>query len=63
MSDFQFKFKRGTKEALEAVNPILLEGEPCFELDTYGLKIGDGVSSYNDLPYSANPEEIIKIIN
>jgi hypothetical protein len=67
MTNFQFKFKRGLKADLEAVNPLLLQGEPCFELDTYCLKIGDGTNSYNNLPYvndieHIEEEEIKKIV-
>lgn len=32
-------------------NPVLLEGEPGVELDTDQWKMGDGVHSWNDLPY------------
>lgn len=34
-----------------AQNPILGKGEPGYELDTTLLKIGDGVTTWNDLPY------------
>ena len=31
-------------------------GEPCFETDTYKLKVGDGVTTYGELPYiNGNP--------
>lgn len=46
-----FQFKRGQSEAWERNNPILAAGEPGFELDTNLLKIGDGVTAYNDLEY------------
>ena len=29
----------------------MLAGEPGFEVDTYRLKIGDGKTAWNDLPY------------
>ena len=45
------QFKRGTAEAFRRVNPILLNGEPAWEWDTYRLKIGDGVKRYKQLPY------------
>lgn len=35
---------------LEAINPVLLAGEPAIALDTGILKIGDGVSTYTQLP-------------
>ena len=46
-----FKFRRNTSEYWEQKNPLLAEGEPCFELDTGKLKIGNGTTAYNDLPY------------
>lgn len=51
-----FKLRRGLKEVWEKNNPILAQGEPGFELDTYRLKIGDGISNWNNLPYVANGE-------
>ena len=46
-----FQLKRGLAERWVAVNPILQPGEPGFELDTNKLKIGDGITPWNDLPY------------
>ena len=45
------QFKRGTAEAFRKKNPILLYGEPAFEKDTNKMKVGNGVTPYNDLPY------------
>ena len=45
------QFKRGMAQAFYNVNPVLLYGEPAFEKDTKKMKIGDGVTRYNDLPY------------
>ena len=33
------------------VNPILLAGEFAYESDTNRMKIGNGTSRWNDLPY------------
>jgi hypothetical protein len=41
----KFRLRRGTSEAWNRVNPVLLYGEPGFEKDTNKLKIGDGVKS------------------
>lgn len=42
-------------------NPVLLKGEMGFENDTRKFKFGDGVSTWNELPYaSANPA-VLKI--
>ena len=45
------QFKRGTYEALSRVNPVLAAGEPCWTIDQNKLKIGDGTTAWNDLPY------------
>jgi hypothetical protein len=47
-----FRLKRGNKDRWEEVNPILQSGEPGFVLDENRLKIGDGVTPWNDLPYT-----------
>lgn len=47
--------RRDTTEAWEYVNPILANKEAGFETDSYGLpvgmKMGDGVNHWDDLPY------------
>ena len=48
-----FRLRRGTAQRWIEVNPILDQGEPGFEYDTNKLKIGDGISAWNDLPYIA----------
>jgi hypothetical protein len=37
-------------------NPILAKGEPGFVLDENRLKIGDGVTAWNDLDYIGEAE-------
>ena len=46
-----FQLKRGTRDRWEELNLVLAAGEPGFELDTFGLKVGDGVTPWRDLPY------------
>ena len=46
-----FKFRRNTAAYWKNANPVLADGEPCFELDTGKLKIGNGTTAYNDLKY------------
>ena len=46
-----FKFRRNLASYWKKKNPVLAEGEPCFELDTGKLKIGNGTTAYNDLSY------------
>ena len=45
------QFKRGKSVAWRRSNPILLSGEPGVELDTLKMKIGDGKTPWNRLPY------------
>ena len=49
------KPKRGKRSTIERINPLLQEGEIVLELpenegDAGVIKIGDGVTRYNDLP-------------
>ena len=53
-----FKFKRGTAARWAEVNPVLAQGEPGFVYDSNRLKIGDGVTHWNDLPYIDGKREI-----
>jgi hypothetical protein len=43
--------RRGTLAALTAANEILSAGQIVFESDTNKLKVGDGTTAYNSLPY------------
>lgn len=54
-----FKLKRGTAARWAEVNPILALGEPGFVYDTNRLKIGDGVTPWNDLPYIEGKSEVV----
>ena len=44
-----FQLKRGLAAAWERTNPILAPGEPGWTLDTHILKVGDGITPWNDL--------------
>ena len=44
-----FQFRRGTYEEWETLNPVLRVGEPGFAYDLGILKIGDGISTWNEL--------------
>lgn len=46
-----FKLKRGTAARWAELNPILEQGEPGFVYDINRLKIGNGKTHWNDLPY------------
>lgn len=50
------QLKRGTAARWMEVNPILAAGEPGFEYDAKRLKIGDGNTAWNDLPYVGSEE-------
>lgn len=43
------KLRRGTASQWSSVNPVLSYGEPGWERDTGVLKMGDGVTAWNDL--------------
>lgn len=53
-----FKLKRGTAARWAEVNPILEQGEPGFVYDSNRLKIGDGITAWNDLPYIDGKREV-----
>ena len=46
-----YQLRRGTSSTWTKNNPLLLAGEPGYELDTHKVKIGDGTSYWKDLPY------------
>lgn len=50
-SNIKFQLRRAISSNWTSTNPILQAGEPGFEIDTNKLKIGDGVTKWNLLPY------------
>ena len=54
----EIRLKRGHAQNWRLVNPTLGPGEPGFEIDTYKLKIGDGETAWNNLPYFSGDFEI-----
>lgn len=54
-----FQLKRGTAARWAEVNPILSAGEPGFVYDTNQLKIGDGKTAWNDLPYITGKKGVL----
>lgn len=46
-----FQIRRGKASEWASINPILRAGEPGYELDLGGLKIGDGVKTWLELNY------------
>ena len=55
-----FKVRRGLADSWKKQNPVLAYGEPGFEKDTYKLKIGDGTTEWNLLPY-VNAEDYTEL--
>jgi hypothetical protein len=51
MPFIQLQFRRGTLVRWSNANPILAPGEMGIESDTDRFKVGDGVTSWNSLPY------------
>ena len=45
------QLRRGTAEEWSTVNPVLALAEMCLEIDTNLFKIGNGVATWNELPY------------
>jgi hypothetical protein len=50
---FTFQLRRDYGWRWTRDNPILADGEPGVERETHKVKLGDGETPWNDLPYSA----------
>lgn len=50
-SNARVQMRRGTASEATKANIVLAAGEPGFETDTGQLKIGDGKTYWNQLPY------------
>lgn len=57
------KFKRGLKTTWATLNPILAPGEPGVETDTHMTKVGDGITSWNDLPYDVGVPGAVVVVS
>ena len=55
------QFKRSTAARLTELNLVFADGEPVVEYDTKKMKVGDGVTHWNDLPYFGSNDDIIFI--
>lgn len=51
MPFIQLQFRRGVASRWASSNPVLAAGEMGIESDTNQFKIGDGLTSWNALPY------------
>jgi hypothetical protein len=45
-----FQFRRDLEIVWKTANTVLADGEPAYTTDTLILKIGDGITPYNNLP-------------
>jgi len=59
---YEFNFRRGMSGTWAARNSILGPGEPGLETDTGKIKIGDGQTSWVNLPYFVDEEIISEMI-
>ena len=48
---YQIQLRTDTAANWTSANPTLSQGEPGYEVDTYKLKLGDGVTPWNSLAY------------
>lgn len=53
----KIQLRRDTASNWSTNNPTPSVGEPCFETDTGKLKIGDGITAYNSLPYQGGTSD------
>jgi hypothetical protein len=47
----KIQLRRGTASQWSTANTVLLAGEQGYETDTRRIKIGDGTTAWNSLPY------------
>lgn len=59
VDDVTFKLRRDPAATWALKNPVLGTGEPAHETDTGRLKVGDGVTPWNQLDYSI-PTELLR---
>lgn len=59
MAIYTIQLKRGKSTSWNSLNLILSAGEPGFEIDTGKLKIGNGTTPWNDLPYLGEDKALI----
>ena len=60
MATQELQIKRGSSSKWKELNPVLAAGEPGYVLDENKLKIGDGVTAWNDLSYIGDNEVVNK---
>ena len=50
-SPIKFQLRRDTSTNWSSINPVLYAGEPGVETNTGQIKVGDGIRTWNQLPY------------
>lgn len=55
------QFKRGSSARWAELNPILADGEPGYDTDKGRMKIGDGVTPWNDLLFQDEKAVVSRI--
>lgn len=58
VGDLRYRIRRGTPGEWATKNPVLMSGEQGLELITGVVKLGDGVTPWNDLPVYKRWEDI-----
>ncbi len=58
---YRFLVRGGAEAAVAALNEVPLRRELVIETDTLKMKLGDGVTRYNDLPYFSGGSTIITV--
>lgn len=59
---FIFQLRRGTAAEWAEKNPVLRSGEPGVAIDTQRLKLGNGITPWNSLPYISNDNIVAEMI-
>ena len=62
MADYiKIRIRRGSTSDWTSNNPVLELGEIAVDMDKHGIKVGNGTSNWNDLPF-CNPEIINNLL-
>jgi hypothetical protein len=60
----RIQFRRGTALEWSGINPILYAGEMGYETDTKKIKVGDGTTFWNSLPYATvKPDDLNELVD
>lgn len=62
LDNYKVQLRRATSAQWTSANTVLKNAEPAIETDTGKFKVGDGITPWVLLPYSADEEEFINLI-